>query len=93
MILFLCIIAGAEYGVCCADVDQLVKPGVCPIVGFNSSDLNDDVFNGTSMNSDNEIRCGASCEHDLQCPSTQKCCKSDICGQHCVQPNNLTSKG
>lgn len=39
-----------------------------------------------------ELRCGVSCSHDLQCPSTQKCCLSDICGQHCIQPANLTSK-
>ncbi|KAK8392409.1 hypothetical protein O3P69_014644 [Scylla paramamosain] len=74
---------GRDYGVCCAAVDELKKPGQCPVEGGGGV-----VGVGGE---EEEMRCGASCLHDLQCPSTQKCCISDICGQHCVQPANLTA--
>lgn len=70
---------------CCAAVDELKKPGQCPVEGGGG-------VVGES-GEEEEMRCGASCLHDLQCPSTQRCCISDICGQHCVQPVNLTGKG
>ncbi|XP_069977259.1 uncharacterized protein [Penaeus vannamei] len=75
---------GHDYGVCCAAVDELQKPGQCPVEGSGS------VVVGVG-GEEEEMRCGASCLHDLQCPSTQKCCISEICGQHCVQPANLTA--
>ncbi|XP_066984826.1 uncharacterized protein [Macrobrachium rosenbergii] len=74
---------GQDYGVCCAAVDELKKPGECPLEDGNS-------LVGADGEQE-EMRCGASCLHDLQCPSTQKCCISEICGQHCVQPANLTA--
>ncbi|KAK8727075.1 hypothetical protein OTU49_009926, partial [Cherax quadricarinatus] len=74
---------GQDYGVCCAAVEELEKPGQCPLEGGSS-------LVGVG-GEEEEMRCGASCLHDLQCPSTQKCCISDICGQHCVQPVNLTA--
>ncbi|XP_042879578.1 uncharacterized protein LOC122258000 [Penaeus japonicus] len=76
--------SGHDYGVCCAAVDELQKPGQCPVEGSGS------VLVGVG-GEEEEMRCGASCLHDLQCPSTQKCCISEICGQHCVQPANLTA--
>nr|XP_053652019.1 LOW QUALITY PROTEIN: uncharacterized protein LOC128702033 [Cherax quadricarinatus] len=75
---------GQDYGVCCAAVEELEKPGQCPLEGGSS-------LVGVG-GEEEEMRCGASCLHDLQCPSTQKCCISDICGQHCVQPVNLTGQ-
>ncbi|XP_037795742.1 balbiani ring protein 3-like [Penaeus monodon] len=75
---------GHDYGVCCAAVDELQKPGQCPVEGSGT------VVVGVG-GEEEEMRCGASCLHDLQCPSTQKCCISEICGQHCVQPANLTA--
>ncbi|XP_071535769.1 uncharacterized protein [Panulirus ornatus] len=74
---------GQDYGVCCAAVDQLQKPGQCPLEGGSS-------LVGVG-GEEEEMRCGASCVHDFQCPSTQKCCISDICGQHCVLPANTTA--
>ncbi|CAH1111232.1 unnamed protein product [Psylliodes chrysocephalus] len=34
--------------------------------------------------------CGAMCTHDLECPSVQKCCNTEQCGQSCVHPKNVT---
>ncbi|CAL4080089.1 unnamed protein product, partial [Meganyctiphanes norvegica] len=80
--LYKCNVAkGNDYGVCCAAVDELEKPGQCPMEGDTTQGLL----------GEEGMRCGASCLHDLQCPSTQKCCISSICGQHCVQPINLTA--
>lgn len=36
--------------------------------------------------------CGAMCTHDLECPSVQKCCNTEQCGQSCVHPKNVTGK-
>ncbi|KAB7506062.1 hypothetical protein Anas_04154, partial [Armadillidium nasatum] len=76
-----------DYGVCCANVDELVKPGTCPADRHSKVSGN----NGELPTDDPEVRCGVNCDHDLQCPSTQKCCMSSVCGQHCVQPSNLTA--
>ncbi|KAJ8960315.1 hypothetical protein NQ318_004047, partial [Aromia moschata] len=35
-------------------------------------------------------QCGSLCTHDLECPSVQKCCRSDQCGSSCVHPTNVT---
>lgn len=35
--------------------------------------------------------CGARCEHDLECPSTQKCCACADEGRRCSQPLNVTT--
>ncbi|PNF36509.1 Amyloid beta A4 protein [Cryptotermes secundus] len=35
--------------------------------------------------------CGMHCEHDLECPSMQKCCACDNDGKHCSQPLNVTT--
>lgn len=86
--LFSCVV-GQDYGVCCAAVDVLQKPGQCPLEGTGSGS---GVMLVGAGGEEEEMRCGASCLHDLQCPSTQKCCISDICGQHCVQPANLTGQ-
>ncbi|PSN48928.1 hypothetical protein C0J52_03479 [Blattella germanica] len=34
--------------------------------------------------------CGLRCEHDLECPSMQKCCACGESGQFCTQPQNVT---
>ncbi|KAJ4448194.1 hypothetical protein ANN_10207 [Periplaneta americana] len=34
--------------------------------------------------------CGMRCEHDLECPSMQKCCDCGDNGKHCMQPLNVT---
>ncbi|KAF2346072.1 Lustrin cysteine-rich repeated [Trinorchestia longiramus] len=92
---------GHDYGVCCADVDRLVKPGSCPVdasaapgsstpTSPPSGREEDSLLTEVVPEDAEELRCGVSCSHDLQCPSTQKCCLSDICGQHCIQPANLT---
>ena len=86
-------ITGDDYGVCCAAVDKLVKPGSCPVDAQTLTLQDENTVAGTEDEDDVvDMRCGATCQHDLQCPSTQKCCMSDICGQHCVQPVNLTSE-
>ncbi|XP_074036900.1 uncharacterized protein [Leptinotarsa decemlineata] len=35
-------------------------------------------------------QCGSMCTHDLECPSVQKCCRSEQCGSSCVHPTNVT---
>lgn len=35
--------------------------------------------------------CGMRCEHDLECPSMQKCCVCGDDGKHCTQPQNVTA--
>ncbi|GLH00224.1 Papilin [Gryllus bimaculatus] len=75
--MFQCLVqSGNDYGVCCPASMLLQKPGKCP---------------APSTDSDNsQTVCGSSCEHDLDCPTMQKCCPSDKCGKFCSQPQNVT---
>lgn len=88
----LCFLAAADYGVCCANMDELVKPGACPPNLGSRRKSEGQTNDGTQSFEEIDVRCGANCDHDLQCPSTQKCCMSPVCGQHCVQPTNLTGR-
>ncbi|KAK4325643.1 hypothetical protein Pmani_003736 [Petrolisthes manimaculis] len=59
--LYRCHVAqGRDYGVCCAAVEELEKPGQCPMEGGGGS-----VVVGAG-GEEEEMRCGASCLHDLQ---------------------------
>lgn len=69
---------GQEYGVCCPSSVSFKRPGSCP----------------TEENRTGVNFCGAFCQHDLECPSPQKCCISDACGGgHCVVPKGLSACG
>lgn len=73
--MFQCLVqTGHDYGVCCPASLKLQKPGKCPAT-YANQDLDG---------------CGPGCEHDLDCPSMQKCCSSEKCGRFCSQPQNVT---
>ncbi|XP_046997028.1 balbiani ring protein 3-like isoform X1 [Schistocerca americana] len=75
--LYQCMVnTGHDYGVCCPASFSLQKPGSCPI--WDQNDPN------------NSITCGMKCNYDLECPSMQKCCETDVCGKHCSQPQDVT---
>ncbi|XP_066596497.1 thyroglobulin isoform X2 [Prorops nasuta] len=72
-----------EYGVCCPSAGNLQRSGACP----DSTELTDDqtCYLGTG-----NVTLFTTCQHDLECPSPQKCCKRTTnCPAVCTIPRDL----
>ncbi|XP_014613206.1 PREDICTED: uncharacterized protein LOC106791790 isoform X2 [Polistes canadensis] len=64
-------------------VDPKQEYGVCCPSNFNLTRT------GTCPNKEPTI-CSRTCQHDLECPSPQKCCQSERCGRTCFVPEGLS---